>query len=150
MLTVTLTGVCVLGDQVFDSTIGALNAALNLRLANQNVIASNIANADTPGYKAQKMEFEGALRNALEVSGRLPMEANSPEHFIKSDPGHVDPEIYDNPNGNIHLDGNTVDRNVEQVALAENQIQYDAASEMLRRKIGMLKYAIAEGGTGGR
>ena len=134
-----------MSDQIQDAAIGGLNAVLNFRLMNQNLIASNIANADTPGYKAQKMEFEDALRNALDVSGRLKMEATDPEHFIKADPGHIDPLIYDNPNGVVHLDGNTVDRNSEQVALAENQIQYDSAAEMLRRKIGLLKYAINEG-----
>lgn len=137
-------------DSIFDSTIGGLNAAMNFRLANQNLIASNIANADTPNYKSQKMEFEDALRNALEISGRLKMEGSDPSHFIKADIGHIDPQIYDNPNGVVHLDGNTVDRNAEQVALAENQIQYDAAAEMLRRKLGLLRYAITEGGSSGR
>lgn len=136
-----------MSDTLFDSTIGGLNAAMNFRLMNQNVTASNIANADTPGYKAQKLEFEGALRNALEISDRLKMETASPQHYSKSEPGHLDPEIYDNPNGNMHLDGNTVDRNAEQVELAANQMQYDAAAEMVRRKLGLLKYAITEGGS---
>lgn len=135
-----------MADSLYDSTIGGLNAAMNFRLMNQNVVASNIANADTPGYKAQKMEFETALRDALDISGRLPMEASDPEHFTKADPGHIDPEIYENPNGQVHLDGNTVDRNAEQVELASNQMQYDAAAEMLRRKLGLLRYAITEGG----
>lgn len=135
-----------MADQIFDSTIGGLNAALNFRLMNHNVISSNIANADTPGYKAQKMEFEDALRNALSVSGRLQMEGSDPEHFIKSEPGRIDPDIYDSPNGVVHLDGNTVDRNAEQVSMAENQIQYDTATDMLRRKLGLIKYAINEGG----
>jgi len=139
-------GLCQVADYLFDSTIGGLQAALNMRLANQTVIASNIANADTPNYKSQKMEFEDALRNALEISGRLQMEASSPEHFSKMDPGRIEPFIYDNPNGVVNLDGNSVDRNAEQVAMAENQIQYDTATEALRRKIGLLKYAINEGG----
>ena len=135
-----------MGDQIYDRTIGGLTAAMNFRLMNQNVISSNIANADTPGYKAQKLEFEGALRDALDVSDHLQMEANDPDHLIKADPGHIDPEIYDNPNGNMHLDGNTVDRNVEQVNMAENQIAYDSAAEMIKRKLGLIRYAISEGG----
>jgi flagellar basal-body rod protein FlgB len=135
-----------MADTILDSTIGGLNAALNFRLMNQNIVATNIANADTPNYKAQKMEFEDSLRNALDIAGRLKMEADRPEHYSKADPGRIDPEIYDNPNGVVHLDGNTVDRNAEQVELAENQIQYDSAAEMLRRKLGLLKYAISEGG----
>lgn len=138
-----------MSDSIFDSTIGGLNAAMNFRLMNHNVTVSNIANADTPGYKAQKLEFEDALRDALEVSGRLPMEGGSPEHFSKADPGHIDPEIYDNPNGVVHLDGNTVDRSAEQVELASNQMQYDSAAEVLRRKLGLIRYAINEG-SGGR
>ena len=68
------------------------------------------------------------------------------QHYIKADPGHIDPEIYDDPNGVVQQDGNTVDRNVQQVALAENELQYNAATEMLRRKLGLIKYAISEGG----
>lgn len=137
-----------MADHILDSTIGGLNAALNFRLANQNLISSNIANADTPGYKAQKLDFESALRDALDVSGRLQMEANDPAHFPKAEPGRVDPEIYDNPNGVVHLDGNTVDRNAEAADLATNQIHYDSAVDLLRRKIATLKYAINEGGGG--
>ena len=50
-------------DGGFDPIIGALNTSMNLRLMNQNVISSNVANADTPGYKAKTMEFESAPRN---------------------------------------------------------------------------------------
>ncbi|MGE4234034.1 MAG: flagellar basal body rod protein FlgB [Bacteriovoracia bacterium] len=139
-----------MADRILDSTITGLNTLMNFRLANQNLIASNIANADTPGYHAQKMEFEDAMRNAWEISERLKMDTSHPEHFIKADPGHIDPEIYDNPNGVVKLDGNTVDRNAEQVSMAENQIQYDAAAELMRRKIALLKYSINEGNGGGR
>ena len=99
-----------LADTLFDSTISGLNAVMNFRLANQNVISSNIANADTPGYHAQKMEFEDALRDALEVSEHLKMETSNSQHFSKAEPDKIDPVIYDNPNGVMSLDGNTVDR----------------------------------------
>jgi flagellar basal-body rod protein FlgB len=133
-------------DSGFDNTIGALNTALNLRLINQNVISSNIANADTPGYKSQTMEFEGALRDALGVGGHLaPSETNS-KHIAHHATDPVDPEIYDDPNGVESLDGNTVDRAEQMAKMAENQLLYDAATEMLKRKLGMLKYAVSEGG----
>jgi flagellar basal-body rod protein FlgB len=130
----------------FDPTIGALNTSLNLRLLQQNVISSNIANADTPGYKAKTMEFEGALRDALNVGNNLPLEASDPKHIVHKATDPVDPEIYDDPNGVESLDGNTVDRSAEMAKLAENQLLYDASAEMLKRKLGMLKYAITEGG----
>ena len=133
-------------DSGFDPTIGALNTSLNLRLMNQNLISSNIANADTPGYKAKTMEFESALRDALATSGELQRAGDDPRHIIHRDTDPVEPEIYDDPNGVESLDGNTVDRAAEMAKMAENQLLYDASAEMLRRKLGMLKYAITEGG----
>jgi flagellar basal-body rod protein FlgB len=130
----------------FDPTIGALNTSLNLRLMNENIISSNIANADTPNYKAKTMEFEGALRDALGVGNRLPAEASDPEHIVHHATDPVEPEIYEDPNGVESLDGNTVDRAAEMSKLAENQLLYDASVEMLKKKLGMLKYGITEGG----
>jgi len=130
----------------FDPTSGALNTALNLRLINQNVISSNVANADTPGYKSQTMEFEGALRDALGVGGGLaPVETHG-RHIVHRSTDAVEPEIYDEPNGVESLDGNTVDRAGEMARMAENQLLFDASAEMLKKKLGMLKYAISEGG----
>lgn len=133
-------------DSGFDPTIGALNTSLNLRLMNQNVISGNIANADTPGYKSKKMEFESALRDALGVGGHIQPLERDPRHLAPHATDPVDPEIYDDPNGVESLDGNTVDRASEMSKLAENQLLYDASAEMLKRKLGMLKYAISEGG----
>jgi flagellar basal-body rod protein FlgB len=125
-------------DSGFDPIIGALNTSLNLRLLNQNVISANIANADTPGYKAKVVEFEGALRDALAADG--------PGRAGRRTNDAVHPEVYDDPKGVESLDGNTVDRAAEMAKMAENQILYDASVEMLKRKLGMLKYAISEGG----
>ena len=133
-------------DSGFDPVIGALNTSLNLRLVNQNVISSNIANADTPGYKAKKMEFESALRDALGVGEKTPPEATDGKHIVHRATDPVAPEIFEDPNGVESLDGNTVDRASEMAKLAENQLLYDASTEMLKRKLAMLKYAITEGG----
>src|SRR6476620_8061505 len=130
----------------FDPMIGALNTSLNLRLLNQNVISSNIANADTPGYKAKAVEFESALRDALGVDQRLAAEGTKGNHIVHRSTDPVEPEIYEDPNGVESLAGNTVNRSSEMAKMAENQLLYDASTEMLKRKLGMLKYAISEGG----
>jgi flagellar basal-body rod protein FlgB len=135
-----------MSDGGFDPTIGALNTALNLRLANQNLISSNIANADTPGYKAKAMEFETAFREALGISDHLPVERTTTGHIAHLPTDAIHPQVYDDPNGVESLDGNTVDRATEMAKMAENQLVYDAAVELLKRKIGMLKYGIGEGG----
>lgn len=130
----------------FDPVIGALNTSLNLRLTNQNVISSNIANADTPGYKAKAVEFEQAFRDALNMSDRLQAAGTDAQHIIRRPTDPVNPEIYDDPNGVESLDGNTVDRAAEMAKMAENQLMYDSSAEALKRKLAMLKYAISEGG----
>jgi flagellar basal-body rod protein FlgB len=130
----------------FDSTIQGLKNAMDLRLVNQNVISSNIANADTPGYKAKKVEFEGALRQALSVDGELQLEGDHGGHIVVSAGNAVGPAIADDVNGIESLDGNTVNRSEEMAKMAENQLLYDAAAEMLKKKLGMLKYSISEGG----
>src|SRR5690242_16106796 len=96
----------------FDPTIGALNAALNIRLMNQNVISANIANADTPGYQAKAIDFEAALREATRTEGTGHSHASREA---------IQPEIYDEP-GSASLDGNTVDRSKEMAKMAENQL----------------------------
>ena len=131
---------------LFDGTIGALNQNLNLRLQNQNLISSNIANADTPGFKAKTMSFEQAMRDALELTDNVKLETDSKAHFGSKGPEGVEGDVYDDPNGVEALDGNTVDRAGEMAKMKENEILYNASIEMLRKKLGMLEYGVSEGG----
>lgn len=133
-------------SKILDSTIGALNTSMNLRMTNQNVIAANIANADTPGYKAKSVDFEGAFREALGAGDGLQLEGSHPEHRVPRDTDPIDPEIFDDPNDVVSLDGNTVDRAEEMAKLSQNELLYKAAVELSKKKLGMLKYAISEGG----
>jgi flagellar basal-body rod protein FlgB len=118
--------------KVFDQTYEALSRALDLRTQNQTVIASNIANSDTPGYQAQELDFEGAMSKALN-SGR--------------DPSEVSGEIHNQVNDVVREDGNTVDRDAEMVSLGQNQILYDAAADLVKKKLALLKYAISDVGS---
>ena len=131
---------------LFDPTISALNQNLNLRLENQNVISGNIANADTPGYKAKAMSFEQAMRDAMETGGNLKLETGDAQHIGSGGAEAVRADVYDDPNGVESLDGNTVDRSAEMAKMKENEILYNASIEALRKKLGMLEYGISEGG----
>jgi len=130
----------------FDPTIRALNQNLNLREENQNIISGNIANADTPGYKAKTANFEHAMRDAMNTSENIKLETSDSEHFGSKGPEGVVADVYDDPNGVESLDGNTVDRANEMAKMKENQILYNASIEALRKKIGMLEYGVSEGG----
>ena len=127
-----------------DNTIDALATALNFRQMRQEIISSNIANSETPGYKAKRIQFEEALARALDVDGQNSLKTTSEKHF-KTGGGSIEsasPEIYEDPNGEVSINGNTVDRDKEMALMAENKILYDAAIQLLNKKLSLKKYIL--------
>lgn len=133
--------------KIDDPTIQALSASLKFRQLRQELIASNIANAETPGYKAKKIDFEEALARALDVDDQLKMKTVDSKHFNVGGGGfnNLEPDIYEDSNGIVSPDGNNVDRDQEMADMAENKIMYDASIQLLNKKLGLLKYAIGSG-----
>ena len=131
----------------FDNTTKALGTSLNMRHLRHGVISSNIANAETPGYHAQKMDFEEALARAIDLEGFGGLTTTNEAHFSVggSSLSKVAPEIYENPEGVTNNDGNTVDLEKEMSALAENTVLYKAALQLINKKLAALKYAATEG-----
>ena len=107
--------------------------ALNLRAHRQQVLASNIANADTPGYKARDFDFRAALASALApaTTGATPATApaSPPELLYRQ---VIQPSV----------DGNTVDMDVERAQFAENAIHYEAGVTALTHQIRTILAAI--------
>ncbi len=130
--------------KVDDKTLQALSASLKFREMRNEVINSNIANAETPGYKAKKVDFEEALARALDVDGQQSLNTTASEHYNVGNGGfsNLAPEIIENPNGVVSENGNTVDTESEMATMAENKIMYDATVQLINKKLGMLKYAI--------
>jgi len=135
-------------NSLFDKTTNSLGAAINFRLLRNNVVSSNIANAETPGYKAKKVDFEDALSRAIDINGLNRLKTDNPKQFISGagEKGEVEPDVYDNPDVNVSNDGNTVDMEKEMSKLAENTILYKAALRLINKKLAALKYVTAEGG----
>ncbi len=131
--------------KVADKTIQSLMASLKFRQMRQELIASNIANAETPGYKSKRIDFEKALARALDVDGQNRLNVSNPKHYNVGNGGfeNIQPEVYNDPNGIVSPDGNTVNRDHEMSLLAENKILYDAAVKLLNKKMGLMKYAIS-------
>jgi flagellar basal-body rod protein FlgB len=128
--------------QIFDQTVGILARFLDGGASRHQAIAANIANQDTPGYRAVDVSFQEALGAAAE-SALAPL----PTH-----PGHLstDPtaatEITSTAAGrSSRLDGNTVNVEHEMAKLAENSLMYQAGTELLSAKFRLLKTAIREG-----
>lgn len=129
---------------VNDKTLQALTTALNFREMRQELISSNVANANTPGFKAKKMDFEEALARALDVDGQMQMGVTDGRHHNVGNGGfnNLEPEIYDDPNGVVSENGNTVDVEAEMAKMAENKLMYDALVQLINKKMGIMKYAI--------
>ena len=108
------------------------------------MISSNIANAETPGYKAKKVEFEEALARALDTDEQMNMKVEDGRHYNVGNGGfnNLQPEVFEDPNGIVSMIGNTVDRDKEMAEMAENKIMYDASVQLINKKLALLKYAI--------
>ena len=126
-------------------TIQTLAAALKMREMRMEVIASNIANAETPGYKAKRLDFEDALQRAIDVDGNLSMKSKDDRHFNVGSGGfnNLEPRIYEDPSGVVSPNGNTVNREQEMVRMQENRLMYDAAVQLLNKRLGQMKYVLS-------
>lgn len=135
-------------SQIYDKTAQALATSLKFRSLRHNVTASNIANAETPGFKAQKVDFEDALARAVDLQGLRSMSTSDDNHFVVGGGSlsNVRVDVYDNPDGAVTNDGNTVDLENEMAVMQENSILYKAALQLMNKKLGTLKYAASDGG----
>ena len=112
--------------------------ALTVRAKRTQVLASNIANAATPNFKARDIDFQ-AMINRVEGSG--PLKSTDARHFKVSMEASADRMKYRTP-VNPSRDGNTVEMNVEQMEFSENVIRYQTTLTFLNNKISGLKSAI--------
>jgi len=111
-----------------DEALRFQQAALNLRAARQELLASNVANADTPNYKARDIDFASALRNAMAgTAEELPVVQTAPAHLAGSAGESImgSPVMYRKPL-QPSADGNTVDMDVERTQFADNALRYEA------------------------
>jgi flagellar basal-body rod protein FlgB len=108
---------------MLDRLAGQLERYLDLLSARQRLVASNIANADTPGYRAQDIDFQRELQNA---TGADPRSIDAPGLLAKND-------------------GNNVSLDREARLLAENALRFQMASNLLRSQVRTVRSAIAEG-----
>ena len=123
-------------------------SSLNHRLTRSQVINSNIANAETPGFRALEYDFEKQLQSLTSTTGQESLKVTDLRHkrnsFTEAS-GKIDPDVYMRPTESVGHDGNTVEIDKEMASMAQNQILYRATIESLSRKIGLLKYAIQGG-----
>ena len=131
--------------KIMDTTAKTLAASLNLRQMRNEIISSNIANAETPGYRAKRLDFEEALQKAIDIDRTQTMKTSNERHFNVGGGGfdNLSATFYEDPNGVVTENENTVDRDSEMVRMADNKIMYDASVQLLKKKLGMMKYLLS-------
>ena len=126
--------------QGIKQNIKMLGAALSLRAKRNEILASNIANAATPHYKARDIDFEAEIKK-YQTSG--PIKITDDQHFPVMRPASPG-KVQFRKNINPSLDGNTVELAVEQLQFAENSMKYQSTLSFLSGKINTLMSAIKE------
>jgi flagellar basal-body rod protein FlgB len=134
-----------------DNFLGVHAQALTIESRRTQLLASNLANADTPNFKARDLDFRAALAAAspqaaggASASAALPMARASGGASLGASAagGATDPNLlYRTPLAPA-LDGNTVDPQLEQAAFAENAVRYQATLTLLNGKLRSLMTAI--------
>lgn len=124
----------------FDKALGIHPQALTLRARRSEVLAANMANADTPGFKARDIDFKSVLSKVSPDS--LAMKVTSPGHLSAASGSVMNERLLYRIPLQPALDGNTVDSHIEQAKFAENAVQYQASLQFLGSKISGLKSAI--------
>lgn len=110
----------------------------------QQLIASNIANMDTPGYRALDVPFETALQREMGQGSELPMLRTVAAHMGgASDQSSLLSTVVSGDA--MQADGTGVDVDYEMARLSETTIKYDAVSQLLANKIALLRSAVSDG-----
>ncbi len=128
-----------------DAHVGVHAQALRLRAQRGELIANNLANADTPGYKSRDIDFRKALAAAGQPGGALQLSTTQAAH-VRTGGGAEASGGDSNVKYRLPLapalDGNTVDAQVEQAAFAENAVRYQATLSFLNSRFRGLMTAI--------
>lgn len=127
---------------IIDRAFSIHDDAMMLRSRRSSILAANIANADTPDYKARDIDFSAMLKQAQNGQSHSFHMARTDERHLSASSVSPDNAIqYRNPL-NPALDGNTVDMQTEQALFSQNAVQYQTSLTFLNNKIGGLLLAI--------
>lgn len=124
----------------FDKAFGIHQYTLGVRSRRAELLASNIANADTPNYKAKDLDFKKALSSAMNGHD-FRLQRTNEKHIAGT--GAMDPSVgYRVPDQPDTGDGNTVDMQTEKTLYMENGMRYEASVNFLNSKISSLRKSI--------
>lgn len=127
-----------------DAALRFHQTALNVQARRQEVLASNIANADTPHYKARDIDFKAALKGAMgNRPAPLALAVTAHNHVAGSASNPIDRHAGYRTELQSSVDGNTVNMDVERAAFAENSIHYEASINFINGLLRGMQTAIS-------
>ena len=130
-------------NTLFDRQIQFHQTALNLQAHRQQLIASNIANADTPNYKAKDVDFRAVLQGALKASNSgVPLATTQSGHIQGGGAPTLEALTGYRSELQSAVDGNTVNMDVERAAFAENALRYEASVTFINGMLRSMNTAI--------
>ena len=142
-------------EGLFSSTIDVLGKSIDLRTRNQNLISSNIANAETPGYTPKRLEFEQQLQSAVKkttgrgmASGATGSTTN-PAHIPLRGGGErisqVKGTVVETPAKTPGRDGNSVEMENEMSNMMQNQVLFNASVQLISKQFAELRTRFERG-----
>ncbi len=129
-----------MGSINFNNALGIHPDAMLLRAKRAEILANNLANSDTPGFKTRDINFQAVLANQSQTQSGLQMNVTNSAHLSDSAGGSRE-LMYRNPS-QPSIDGNTVDTQIEQTIFTRNAMDYNSSFEFLNGKFKGLKSAI--------
>lgn len=132
--------------KIFDGPLDVLERSLDARLLRHNVLAGNLANANTPGFTAKDVDVAAAMAPAAAAAAPSAAERAGDIPLSLAGGGASRPSpIVEKGAAAAGLDGNGVDVDRTLAAVAENAIQYGAAARAVQKKLAILRYAANDG-----
>jgi flagellar basal-body rod protein FlgB len=128
----------------FKSVWSGLEKALGIAQQRHSLIAGNISHLDTPRYKPKEIDFQGALKQAMDPAPKVSVVRTDSRHLGTGLEGLAGVDVIEEEEEWNGFNWVSIDR--EMTRLVENDLTYRTASEILLRKIGLLKEIIREGG----
>jgi flagellar basal-body rod protein FlgB len=128
---------------LFDSLYGGLKNVLDLRQQQQSLTASNLANQNTPGFRAKYIDFENTLGEAIYGASPVAMQTTDSRHMTAS--SLKNPSVEEVDPAPWSLDGNSVNSEKEIARLHSNSLFYQAVTKGVAKRLALLKYAANNG-----
>lgn len=130
--------------KIFDSAFSTVRKTLDLRLKQHGLSTTNLANQDTPEFKAKRIDFRAAFERVLLQDSSADMKMTDSRHIDALPTGRAPVETIEAPAW--AEDGNSVSPEEEMAVMVSNNLVYNASVEALSRKLALLEYAASDGG----